>query len=77
MRPDEVRTTTDRLLPLTDGLTCIGRPEDATLLLAAIRCLLMDLDATADADRTDRAFRAFLALLDGRGGDDRSAPETG
>ena len=41
--------TTDWLQPLEDGLSSIGRPELATLVLAVIRGLLMDLDATADA----------------------------
>jgi AcrR family transcriptional regulator len=55
--------TTDWLGPLEDGLRGIGRPELATLVLAVIRGLLMDLDATADVTRTDRAFRDFLAAL--------------
>ena len=52
--------TTDWLRPLEDGLRSIGRPQSATLVLAVIRGLLMDLDATGDAARTDRAFREFL-----------------
>jgi AcrR family transcriptional regulator len=52
--------TTDWLPPLEKGLRSIGRPELATLLLAVIRGLFMDLDATGDAARTDEAFRQFL-----------------
>jgi AcrR family transcriptional regulator len=55
--------TTDWLAPLEDGLRSIGRPELATVVLAVIRGLLMDLDATGDTDRTDRAFRAFLRTI--------------
>ena len=56
--------TTDWLGPLEEGLRSIGRPELATLVLAVIRGLLMDRDATADTSRTDRAFRDFLAALE-------------
>jgi AcrR family transcriptional regulator len=56
--------TTDWLAPLEDGLASIGRPELATVVLAVIRGLIMDLDATADTARTDRAFTDFLATLD-------------
>ena len=56
--------TTDWLEPLADGLRSLGRPELATLVLAVLRGLLMDLDATADAARTDRAFELFLDGLD-------------
>lgn len=55
--------TTDWLAPLQDGLRTIGRPELATLVLAVIRGLIMDLDATADADRVDRAFADLLTSL--------------
>jgi AcrR family transcriptional regulator len=55
--------TTDWLEPLEDGLRSIGRPELATLVLAVIRGLLMDLDATGDSARTDRAFQQFLGTL--------------
>lgn len=59
--PDFRRTaTTDWLGPLEDGLRSMSRPELATLVLAVIRGLLMDLDATGDTDRTARAFRDFL-----------------
>ncbi|WP_328912239.1 MULTISPECIES: TetR/AcrR family transcriptional regulator [unclassified Streptomyces] len=71
--PDFRRTaTTDWLGPLEDGLRGIGRPELATLVLAVIRGLLMDLDATADAARTDRAFRDFLAAIEHLPGGDRT-----
>jgi AcrR family transcriptional regulator len=55
--------TTDWLEPLRDGMRSLGRPELATLVLAVIRGLLMDLDATGDTVRTDRAFRQFLGTL--------------
>ncbi len=55
--------TTDWLGPLEAGMGSVGRPELATVVLAVIRGLLMDLDATGDADRTDLAFRAFLTTL--------------
>lgn len=71
--PDFRRTaTTDWLGPLEDGLRSIGRPELATLVLAVIRGLLMDLDATADTLRADRAFREFLAALGYLSSGDRS-----
>ncbi|ABW13992.1 putative transcriptional regulator, TetR family [Parafrankia sp. EAN1pec] len=60
--------TTDWLGPLADGLRSIGRQELATLVLAVIRGLLMDLDATADTTRTDRAFHHFLGTLDHQNG---------
>jgi AcrR family transcriptional regulator len=56
--------TTDWLGPLEDGLRSIGRPELATLVLAVIRGLLMDLDATADTARADRAFQEFVRSLE-------------
>ncbi|GAA3556059.1 TetR/AcrR family transcriptional regulator [Microlunatus spumicola] len=56
--------TTDWLEPLRVGLATAGRPELATLVLAVIRGLLVDLDATGDAVRTDRAFREFLAAVE-------------
>ena len=56
--------TTDWLAPLQEGMASLGRPDLGTVLLAVLRGLLMDLDATDDAQRTDRAFTAFLALLD-------------
>jgi AcrR family transcriptional regulator len=58
--------TTDWLAPLEDGLRRTGRPELATLVLAVIRGLLMDLDATGDTGRTDSAFEQFLSTLTGR-----------
>jgi AcrR family transcriptional regulator len=57
------QATTDWLPPLEQGLLSIGRPELATLLLAVIRGLLMDLDATSDAARTDQAFQHFLDMI--------------
>jgi AcrR family transcriptional regulator len=55
--------TTDWLAPLEDGLRTIGRPELATLVLAVIRGLVMDLEATGDTDRVDRAFGHLLVAL--------------
>jgi AcrR family transcriptional regulator len=56
--------TTDWLGPFEEGLRGIGRPELATLVLAVIRGLLMDLDATGDTVRTDKAFAEFLRTLE-------------
>ena len=68
MWPDFRRVaTTDWLGPLADGLRSIGRSDLATLVLAVIRGLLMDLDATADSARTSRAFHDFLGMLDDTG----------
>ena len=62
--PDFRRTaTTDWLQPLEDGLRSINHPEFATLVLAVIRGLLMDLDATGDATRADQAFDHFMTTL--------------
>ena len=55
--------TTDWLGPLEAGLGSMGRPESATVVLAVIRGLLMDLDATGDVERTNEAFTAFLTTL--------------
>jgi AcrR family transcriptional regulator len=57
--------TTDWLAPLEDGMRSLGRSELATVVLAVIRGLLMDLDATGDTARTHRAFAAFLTTIDG------------
>jgi AcrR family transcriptional regulator len=56
--------TTDWLAPLEEGMRSLGRPELATVVLAVIRGLLKDLDATGDTARTDRAFHDFLATID-------------
>lgn len=55
--------TTDWLRPLEDGMRSIGRPELGTLVLAVVRGLIMDLEATGDASRADQAFDDFLAAL--------------
>jgi AcrR family transcriptional regulator len=55
--------TTDWLEPLEHGMRSLGRPDLATVVLAVIRGLLMDLDATGDVARTGRAFHAFLATI--------------
>jgi AcrR family transcriptional regulator len=59
--------TTDWLGPLEEGLSSIGRPDLATLVLAVIRGLLMDLEATDDTVRVDRAFQDLLRLIDSGG----------
>ena len=55
--------TTDWLAPLEDGMRSLGRPELATVVLAVIRGLLIDLDATGDAARTHEAFHDFLTTI--------------
>jgi hypothetical protein len=55
--------TTDWLGPLAAGMGSAGRPELATVVLAVLRGLLMDLDATGDIERTNEAFHAFTAAL--------------
>jgi AcrR family transcriptional regulator len=55
--------TTDWLAPLEAGMRSLGRPELATVVLAVIRGLLMDLDATGDTVRTGTAFDDFLATI--------------
>jgi AcrR family transcriptional regulator len=63
--PDFARAaTTDWLVPLADGLASIGRPELATLVLAVIRGLIMDLEATGDTARVDQALAAFVDALE-------------
>lgn len=56
--------TTDWLAPLEDGMRTLGRPELATVVLAVIRGLLMDLGATGDTARTQQAFQDFLTTID-------------
>jgi hypothetical protein len=56
--------TTDWLPPLEQGMRSLGRPELATVVLAVIRGLLMDLDATGDGMRTERAFHDFLTTIE-------------
>lgn len=56
-------STTDWLQPLEDGMRSIGRPELGTLVLAVVRGLIMDIEATGDASRADQAFDDFLAAL--------------
>lgn len=56
--------TTDWLAPLEQGMRSLGRPQMATVVLAVIRGLLMDLDATGDTARTDQAFHDFLTTID-------------
>ncbi len=56
--------TADWLPLLAQGLSTIDPPPSATLVLAVIRGLIMDLDATADFRRVDQAFAAFLRSID-------------
>lgn len=56
--------TTDWLRPLEEGLAGIGRPQLTSVVLAVIRGLIMDLEATGEAERVDAAFAAFLTTLD-------------
>ncbi|GAA2597372.1 MULTISPECIES: TetR/AcrR family transcriptional regulator [Streptomyces] len=56
-------STTDWLQPLEDGMRSVGRPELATLVLAVVRGLIMDIETTGDVPRADRAFDDFLAAL--------------
>ena len=55
--------TTDWLIPLEAGMGSLGRPEMATVVLAVMRGLLMDLDATGDTTRTRNAFTDFLTTI--------------
>jgi AcrR family transcriptional regulator len=56
--------TTDWLPPLEQGMATLGRPELATVVLAVVRGLFQDRDATGDTARTDRAFADFLATIE-------------
>jgi len=42
----------------------LGRPRLGTVVLAVIRGLLMDLDATGDTARIDKALHDFLITID-------------
>jgi len=55
--------TTAWLDPLEQGLRSVGRPELATVVLAVIRGLIMDLEATGDTGRIDRAFADFVRAV--------------
>jgi AcrR family transcriptional regulator len=55
--------TTDWLATLEQGLASLHRPELATVVLATLRGLLMDLHATGDTARTARAWRDFLDAI--------------
>jgi len=58
-----LEATTDWLAPLEEGLGTLGRSELATVVLAVIRGLIMDLEATADTPRIDQAFTDFISAL--------------
>ena len=45
-------------------MSSLGRPELATVVLAVIRGLLLDLNATGDTKRTHQAFVDFLTTID-------------
>lgn len=67
--PDFRRTATlDWLGPLEQGLRTLGQPQLATVVLAVVRGLLLDRDATGDSTRTVQAFADFLDMLAGRRG---------
>lgn len=55
--------TMDWLQPFEDGMRSIDRPELGTLVLAVVRGLIMDVEATGDVSRADRGFDEFLATL--------------
>jgi AcrR family transcriptional regulator len=55
--------TTEWLGPLEEGLATLHRRELATVVLATLRGLLMDLGATGDEARTARAWRDFLDAI--------------
>ena len=63
--------TTDWLVPLEEGMRSLGRPELATVVLAVVRGLLVDVDATGDTARTDQAFADFLRTIDDRAAGER------
>jgi AcrR family transcriptional regulator len=56
--------TTDWLDGLEEGMRSLGRPGQGTLVLAVVRGLLMDLEATGDLARTTRAFEDFLEAVE-------------
>ena len=58
-----LQATTDWLTPLQEGMSTVGRPELATVVLAVIRGLIMDLEATTDTPRVDQAFSDFIDAL--------------
>jgi AcrR family transcriptional regulator len=58
-----VEATTDWLVALQEGMASVARPELATVVLAVIRGLVMDLEATGDAARTGRAWGDFITFL--------------
>jgi hypothetical protein len=58
-----LEATTDWLTPLQEGMSSVGRPELATVVLAVIRGLIMDLEATTDTPRVDQAFSDFIDAL--------------
>ena len=66
-----LEATTDWLGPLEQGLSSLGRPELATVVLAVIRGLIMDLEATADTSRVNEAFNHFVRAIQAE-----SAPST-
>src|SRR5262249_37191625 len=58
-----VEATTDWLAPLEEGLATVGRPGLATVVLAVIPGLIMDLAPTADTPPVDQAFTDFIGAL--------------
>lgn len=56
--------TTDWLGPLEQGMATLGSPHRATLVLAVIRGLILDLESTGDTERVDVAFAEFVDVLE-------------
>jgi hypothetical protein len=52
------------LSPASCWMLSLGRPELATVVLAVVRGLLLDLAATGDSARTHQAFNDFLTTID-------------
>ncbi len=59
-----LRIVAEKATLKTKGSVRIIAVPPSLMKLAVIRGLLMDLDATGDAERTDRAFGDFLSMLE-------------
>lgn len=55
--------------------TAAADPASATLVIAVLRGLLLDLLSTGDQERTDRALDLFTQLITGKDSDARYRPE--
>lgn len=58
-----LQATTDWLAMIEEGMASVGRPELGTAVFAVLRGLIMDLEATGDDARIDRAFARFIEVL--------------